>query len=668
MLAVGTWIYAGAQNASQRKLVPAKPIHISQTKNNKNDTKSVSQQATTGSSKGIKRAQSVGNVPCGSAYNLYGVLDANTTAVVFDSNTGAILFTHREDNSKFATGGSGAYEASISTDGGLTWDTSRIMFSNVTTRYPNGVISNPAKATSILNAYWVTNGPVAGAATTDAWTGWDSIAFGSTKLDGTGVSTTYEANGKPGVLVEEGVQYMSACNTGTVHSIGDGYHFSTGDTYYGSSLNTGTFNAGSFNWTQTLVRPHFMSADHTTSVYDSIPELMTTSATAWSEDGTVGYIVFLGNLDSTDAVSGANLNFVSSQPIVYKTTNSGATWAMMKPHNFRNDPALVAWLHPTADSPGVVLPLFRQYHNAGAQGGDDDYDVVVDKNNNLHIFAGITSASIANPDSSEYYGYFNPEIDFLYDFSTTSSGGWNARYIDTIISAPLQYATASSTNGFNSDGTGTVAIGHRIQATRTTGGNKIFVTWLDDVISGVDSLEFPDMFGQGYDVTNGYITPNKQFTTTADRYFICVSDKPMVSGSAGAYTYKIPVVRVEPPTTTNDGLNPVYFLYDTTDIYTDADFTVDGVQQINAPEFSISANYPNPYKGFTKFDVNMVKEGMVNVDVYNMVGQKMFAMSPVKMGIGTHTMTINANGFSAGVYFYRVTINGTSLTQKMIVE
>jgi hypothetical protein len=674
-LALGTWFYAGAQNASKVELTPAKPIHISQTKTHttlKNDASTSHGQAVSIPVTRVKKAQGSGPVHCGSAYNLYGVLDASTTAVTYDSATHAILFTHREDDSKFATGGSGAYEASYSLDGGATWDTSLVMFSNVSTRYPNGVLYNPAGNTVFTNAYWVTNGPIAGAATTDVWTGWDSIAFGTMKLDGSGVTQTYKANGKPGVLVEEGVQYMSIGSDGVVHSIGDGDH-STGTSGYsflGSSLNTGTFSAGSFTWNQTLIRPHLMPSDHVSTQFDTIPELMTVSGTAWSQDGIVGYVVYFGNLDSTDAVSHQNLNFTTSQPIVYKTTNSGASWSMMTPHNFRNDPAIVAHLHPTSDSPSVVMPLFRLFHNAGAQGGEDDYDLVVDKNKNLHIFAGITAGGRANNDSSNYYFFFNPEIDFLYDFSTTTSGGWNARYIDTLYKAPLQYATLNSTTGFNSDGSGTVAIGHRIQASRTTDGSKIFVNWLDDVITAAstDSLQFPDMFGQGFDVTNSYITPNKQFTQSGDRYFTCVSDKPIVSGTSGHYTYKIPVVRVEPPTLANDGLNPVYFLYDTTAVFYDNDFSVDGIAQINAPQFSISANYPNPYKGITRFDVNMVKEGVVNVNVYNMVGQKMMTLSPEKLGVGSHTISINANGFSAGVYFYQVTVDGTSLTQKMIIE
>jgi hypothetical protein len=140
----------------------------------------------------------------------------------------------------------------------------------------------------------------------------------------------------------------------------------------------------------------------------------------------------------------------------------------------------------------------------------------------------------------------------------------------------------------------------------------------------------------------------------------------MITGTPGNYTYRIPVVRVESPGTPNDGLNPVYFLYDTTDVYTDADFQ--SIPTISANNFSITANYPNPFNGITRFDVNLTKESTVSVDVYNIVGQKMITINPVKMQPGSHTFSINANGFATGVYFYRVNVDGNSLSHKMIVE
>ncbi|MGP8217625.1 MAG: T9SS type A sorting domain-containing protein [Bacteroidia bacterium] len=689
LLAAGAWIYAGAQNSHTRKVSSAKPIKMSQTKHQnarKNDAPSFYSQAATDKyierKKGGLSPEAYSGVHCGSAYNAYGVLDASTTAVTYDSTLGAILFTHREDDSKVAKGGSGAYEASVSLDGGMTWDTNRILFESVTCRYPNGVIYNPMGNTIFDSSYWVAMGPVTTPNTGDEWTSWDSVAYGSMKFDSSHVTQAYTVNGVPGVAVQEGFNYMESTNS-AVYAVGDGYYTgSSGDNYYGSDVCTGTLNTSTrnFTWAHHVIQPDFVPAEGGT-VFDSVPELMGSSGTAWSQDGTVGYVVFFGNLDSTDAKSGVNLNFMTYQPIVYKTTNSGATWSMMTPHNFRNDSALSMWLPPTLDS-GVVYPLPRLYPNPGSQGGEDDYDMVVDKNDNLHIFLGLTASAIASTDSSNYYApiafnsitnstgtFSNVIVDYIFDLYTTSAtGGWKARFVDSLQSQPSQYVLQGG-NGWNtSSSTAVVAFGHRIQATRTIDGSKIFCTWVDDVTSGNDSLVYPDLFGQGYDVTTGNSTPVKQFTNTYDQYYICVSDKPIVSGSVGSRNYTIPVVRIEPPAASNDATLPVYFLYDDSAMYTDNDFQPQSVAQISSPQFSITQNYPNPFNGLTRFNINLVKESTVSIDVINMVGQKMITISPVKMDPGTHAITINGSGFAAGVYFYRVNVDGTSLTQKMVIE
>jgi len=685
LLAVGTSVYAGAQlKTSYEGVKPTKPVSIS-TLHTKaahpNDAPPFYNQAVTESSAkkgGLHKTQTAGNgVPCGGAHNLYGILNANTTAVTCDQATGSILFTHRADQSKMGSYGSGTYEASYSLDWGQTWDTTLLMYkwpaaSASGTRYPNGVMFNPAGNTNFKNAYWIASGPwTDGSATFSAPYGnWDSIAFGSMKLDSTNVMEGYKGNGKPGVNTEEFVEYMSSSDDSTVHNVGDGLYYNsggTGDTYTGSSINTGKFNGSGFTWNQTLIRPHLMPSTHSMTAFDTLAERMNDAGTAWSQDGKTGYVVIFGNLDSA-ASPGDTLNFVTYQPIVYKTTDAGKSWNMML-HNWRNDPTMSMWLRPTADSPSVMLPIWHLFNNPGAQGGDYDYDLVVDANNDLHIFGVVCASAIANKDSSAFISYYNR--NFLFDCYTTGAS-WNARFIDSMLSVPTQ----SINNGlWVATSTGPLAMGNRVQASRSLDGKKVFVTWLDDTIdyvgpTTIDSLQFPDMYGQGYDVTTGKTTRVKSFTHSqtysTNVWYICVSNLDYTTGSVGNMAYHIPVVRVATPSGTNDGTTAVAFLYDTTDVYYDNDFV--GFQELSKPQFSITPSYPNPSNGVTRFGVNMVKEGLVSVDVYNMVGERIITMEPQKMGTGSHTITINANGLANGVYFYRVTVNGQSLSQKMVIE
>jgi|GEM_PF-1181929 hypothetical protein len=689
LLTAGTWLYSDAQQSVKkhpsRSAAHTKPVLLSQLKKktvSKNDAPPFYKQAANennivAAKKALKKTQSADGTPCGSAFNLYGLLTAATTAVTADQNLGAILFTHRIDDSKVGLHGSGTYEASISLNMGANWDTSKLIYnfapgSASGTRYPNGVIFNPSGNTTFTNAYWSVNGPYTSGTASGVYDGWDSIAFGSMKFDSTFITEKYKGNGKPGVLIEEGTQYASVTDDSTVHSVGSGDVFNsalTGDSWTGVSVNTGKFNSTNhnFDWTQTLLRPHLMS-DGGLTAFDTLAQVIGETGMAWSQDGKTGYVVIFGNLDSSD-VSG-NLNFASYQPIVYKTTNSGATWAMMPMHNWDNDTTLVQYL-PQAQDTAVVAPFFGQAYTE--QGGDDDYDLVVDANNNLHIFTGVHGSGIAAVEGSDSIGWYYQ--GFVFDLHTTTpTGGWVARYVDSLVAAPTQVIN---------DGVWTsstpLAMGHRIQASRTVDGTHIFATWLDDYVDytgALDSMQYPDMFGQGFDVTTGVATPIKSFTYQSNlpeqsqEYYICVSDKPLVTGTVGSQTYQIPVVRVAPPSGGgNDGTMPVSFLYDANDVYTDADFTPLGIQPISqSTSFSITPNYPNPFNGITRFGINLTKESLVNVDVYNMVGQKMVSMNPAQLSPGSHTIVINGNGFAPGVYFYRVTVDGSSLTQKMIVE
>jgi hypothetical protein len=64
----------------------------------------------------------------------------------------------------------------------------------------------------------------------------------------------------------------------------------------------------------------------------------------------------------------------------------------------------------------------------------------------------------------------------------------------------------------------------------------------------------------------------------------------------------------------------------------------------------------------------MPNDNMVSVDVYNLFGQRVYSIPSQQLSAGIHLMTISASGWSAGVYFYRVTVGDKAVTQKMMVK
>ena len=93
-----------------------------------------------------------------------------------------------------------------------------------------------------------------------------------------------------------------------------------------------------------------------------------------------------------------------------------------------------------------------------------------------------------------------------------------------------------------------------------------------------------------------------------------------------------------------------------------------GTRSKPIPSFSISQNYPNPFNGTTQVDVTLAKNAQVSLEVYNIVGQKVYEISARNLGEGVHPFQINAANLKAGIYTYSVIANGERTTRKMMVK
>ena len=83
-------------------------------------------------------------------------------------------------------------------------------------------------------------------------------------------------------------------------------------------------------------------------------------------------------------------------------------------------------------------------------------------------------------------------------------------------------------------------------------------------------------------------------------------------------------------------------------------------------DFALSQNYPNPFNPTTNIDFT-VETGMVNLAVYNLAGQQVATLVDGMVEAGTHTVTFDASNLTSGVYFYTLTANGVSTSQKMVL-
>jgi len=92
-----------------------------------------------------------------------------------------------------------------------------------------------------------------------------------------------------------------------------------------------------------------------------------------------------------------------------------------------------------------------------------------------------------------------------------------------------------------------------------------------------------------------------------------------------------------------------------------------GVNNIPAPEFSISQNTPNPFNQSTVIKYNLTKSSNVVFTVYDMTGRELTNSTYSTVAPGQHSIELAANQFTPGVYLYTFNINGVKVTKRMVI-
>ena len=82
-------------------------------------------------------------------------------------------------------------------------------------------------------------------------------------------------------------------------------------------------------------------------------------------------------------------------------------------------------------------------------------------------------------------------------------------------------------------------------------------------------------------------------------------------------------------------------------------------------DYTLSQNYPNPFNPQTTIELELPKQTVVDLSIYNILGQKVTTLVNGEVPAGLHTYTWNAGGNSSGIYFYRLTTENGIETKKM---
>ena len=84
-------------------------------------------------------------------------------------------------------------------------------------------------------------------------------------------------------------------------------------------------------------------------------------------------------------------------------------------------------------------------------------------------------------------------------------------------------------------------------------------------------------------------------------------------------------------------------------------------------QYTLSQNYPNPFNPSTTIRFTIPEEGVVNLSVYNLLGEKVAEVLNQEMNSGKFEVTFDGSNLSSGIYFYKINANNYSDVKKMIL-
>lgn len=84
-------------------------------------------------------------------------------------------------------------------------------------------------------------------------------------------------------------------------------------------------------------------------------------------------------------------------------------------------------------------------------------------------------------------------------------------------------------------------------------------------------------------------------------------------------------------------------------------------------EFALYGNYPNPFNPVTTIKFDVPTEGLVNIQVFDLLGREVSTLYNSSMKPGSYTISFDASGLSSGFYFYRMNAGSFTSVKKMIL-
>ena len=84
--------------------------------------------------------------------------------------------------------------------------------------------------------------------------------------------------------------------------------------------------------------------------------------------------------------------------------------------------------------------------------------------------------------------------------------------------------------------------------------------------------------------------------------------------------------------------------------------------------YALLQNYPNPFNDRTEVVYKLPKSGMVSLELFDILGQRIETLVHGYQTSGTHTVAVSGAALASGVYLCRLIAPGSRLTTKLVLE
>ena len=103
------------------------------------------------------------------------------------------------------------------------------------------------------------------------------------------------------------------------------------------------------------------------------------------------------------------------------------------------------------------------------------------------------------------------------------------------------------------------------------------------------------------------------------------------------------------------------------DVSVDLTSGIEGSEGYLPTNFTLEQNYPNPFNARTEIKYALPVDSDVELDIYNVLGQKVETLVDENQPAGYHRVAWNAKDKSSGMYFYKIRAGDYVETKKMLL-